>query len=93
MAAGAGTARSMPRKRCPQGEGQKGVLDVLLVNGPTTRGGDAEGDVDGRRLNNGAKCLVEVDSGLLGETSYNPASLVLCKSTRRVELVLEDPFY
>jgi hypothetical protein len=55
---------------------KKGILHVQLVDRPLTRGGDAEDDLNGGRLDDGAECLVVVDAVAWGEASNDPASLV-----------------
>ena len=70
---------------------EKSILDVKLMYRPPPRGSDAEDDPDGGRFDNGTKCLIEVDPGLLREASNDPPRLVSRESTGGVELMLEDP--
>jgi hypothetical protein len=71
---------------------KKGVLDVQLMNRPSTRGGDAEDDTDRGGLDDGAESLIEINSRLLGETANNLASLVASETTIGSKFMLEDPF-
>jgi hypothetical protein len=71
---------------------KKGVLDVQLMNRPSTRGGDAEDDTDHGGLDDGAESLIEINSRLLGETANNLASLVASETTIGSKFMLEDPF-
>jgi hypothetical protein len=71
---------------------KKGVLDVELMNRPCTRDGDAEDNTDCGGLDDGAECLIEINSQLLREPTNNPSRLVASKAAIRSKLVLEDPF-
>jgi len=70
---------------------KKGVLHIQLVDRPATRGGDAEDDMNRRRLDNGAKGLIVVDVVALSEATNDPASLVTGKRTVGVEFMLINP--
>jgi hypothetical protein len=71
---------------------EKGILDIKLMNQPSTRSRNAEDDADSGGLNDRTKSLVEVNPGLLREAPYDPACLVASKPAVRGELMLEDPF-
>jgi hypothetical protein len=71
---------------------KEGILDIQLMNRPSTGDGDAEYDADRGGLDNGAECLIIINTRLLREPTNNPSCLVASKSTVRGELVLEDPF-
>jgi len=70
---------------------KEGILHVELAYGPISRRRDAEDGADRGRLDDGAECLVVVNTGLLGEPADDPACLVPGEGAVGVELVLEQP--
>jgi hypothetical protein len=70
---------------------EEGILHIELVNRPTARESQGEHCADGSRLHHWTECLIEVNTGPLGETSKNPSGLVPLKGAIRLEFVLEDP--
>ena len=70
---------------------KEGVLDIELVNLPSTGDGEAEDDADRGGLDDGAECLIKIHARLLREPTNNPSCLLASKSTVGGEFVLEDP--
>jgi len=70
---------------------KEGVLHIQLVDRPLSRGRDAEDDLNGSRLEDGAEGLVVVDAMALGEAVDDSASLVASQGAIGVELMPEDP--
>jgi hypothetical protein len=55
---------------------EEGVLDVKLMDRLVPGEGEGENNTNGGELDDGAKGLVIVHSGTLGEASKDPAGLV-----------------
>jgi hypothetical protein len=70
---------------------EEGILDVKLTDGPGAGDGDVEDKPNGGGLDDGAKSLVVVVAGTLGETAENPARLAPSQGAVGVELVMKDP--
>jgi hypothetical protein len=70
---------------------EEGILDVELVDGPTSGDSQSQHSPDGGRLDDGAEGLIIVHLGALGEPPEDPTSLVPVQRAIRLELVLEDP--
>jgi hypothetical protein len=68
---------------------KEGVLHIQLVDRPLSRGRDAEDNLNGSRLDDGAEGLIVVDAVALGEATDDPASLSVSQCAIRVELMPE----
>jgi hypothetical protein len=55
---------------------EEGILDIELMNRPVSGGSEGENGPNGGELDDGAKGLVVVDSGALGEAPKDPTGLV-----------------
>jgi hypothetical protein len=71
---------------------QEAILDIQLMNRLALGCGNAKNNPNGGGLNDRTKSLIIIDLMLLSETRDHPMSLVSCKRTIRIELVVEDPF-
>jgi hypothetical protein len=71
---------------------QESVLDVELMNRPSTGDGNAEDDMNRGRFDDRAESLVIVNAGLLREPANHPPCLVSSKTTIGAKLMLVDPF-
>ena len=68
------------------------VLNIKLMDWPVPEVNQGENSTNGSRLDDGAKRLVVINTGTLGEPAKHPASLVSVQGTIRMKLMLEDPF-
>jgi hypothetical protein len=71
--------------------GEKGVLDVELVHGPTLGDSQSQHSPYGDRLDDGVEGLIVVHRGALSEPLEDPTGLVPVKRDIHLELVVEDP--
>jgi hypothetical protein len=71
---------------------KKSILDVELVNRPGERNSKAEDNTDGLGLDDGTESLVEVDAGLLRESTNHPTGFISREATIGSKFMLEDPF-
>jgi hypothetical protein len=71
---------------------KKSILDIKLVNRPGERDSKTEDDTDGIWLDDRTKCLVEVDAGLLRESTNHPTCFIAREATIGTKFMLEDPF-
>jgi len=71
---------------------KKHILHVKLMNGPATRGSNAEDDTDGGRFNNRAERLDVVDAMALSEATDHSMGLLMSESAVGVEFMLINPF-
>jgi hypothetical protein len=71
---------------------KKGIFDIELMYWPLLGDSERKNDMNGGGFYYGAKSLVKIDAGLLGETSDHPASFMASKRAIRIMLVAEDPF-
>jgi hypothetical protein len=67
------------------------ILHIELVNWLGAGDSQAEHGADRGWLDYRVECLIVVDTGLLGEATKNPASLVPVQGAIEIELVLENP--
>ena len=70
---------------------KKGIFDVKLVNRPRGRDIKTKNNTNSAWFNDRRESLVEIDSMLLRKTPTDPSSLIACKSTVSVKLVLKNP--
>jgi hypothetical protein len=69
---------------------EEGILDVELMDRPIPGEGEGEDGVNSGELDDGAKGLVVVDSGALGEAPKDPTSLVAVEGAVRGQLVAKE---
>jgi hypothetical protein len=70
---------------------EEGNLDIELMDRPVPGEIEGEDDTDGGELDDGAKGLVVVHSGTLGEASKDPTGLVVIEGAVRGQLVAKGP--
>jgi hypothetical protein len=66
---------------------EEGILDVELMDRPVSEEGEGEYGADGGELDDGAKSLVVVHSGALGEAPKDPTGLVAVEGAVLGQLV------
>lgn len=67
------------------------IFDIKLVDGPMFVDGDVEKCVDGGRLDNGTKCMIEINDKELREYLSNKATFITIKFSRAIRLVTIKP--
>jgi hypothetical protein len=70
---------------------EQGVLDVELVDRPSSGEGEGEDSADGGELDDGAEGLIVVYFGALGEAPKDPTSLVAVEGAIQSHLVAKEP--
>jgi hypothetical protein len=66
---------------------EEGILDVELMDHPDPGESEGEDNVNSGELDDGAKGLIVVHSGALGEALKDPTGLVAVKGAVRGKLV------
>jgi hypothetical protein len=70
---------------------EEGILDIELMNHPIPGERVEEDSANGSKLDDGAKGLVIVHSGALGEALKDPTCLVAVEGAVRCQLLAKEP--
>jgi hypothetical protein len=70
---------------------EEGILDVELMDPPVPGEDEGEDGTNGGELDDGAKGLVVVHAGALGEASKDPTGLIAVEGASRCQFVAEKP--
>jgi hypothetical protein len=71
---------------------EESIVDLQLMNRPTTQRSQREDYPNYCWFNNGTKCFGKVDTGTLCESVKNPTSLISLERAISPKFVLEHPF-
>lgn len=70
---------------------QESILDIQLMNRPIMRKSKRKDNPNSDRFHYRTKCLVEINTGFLGESTENPPCLVSVKGAIGLKFELKDP--